>query len=183
MKMEICNLGAVQRAEIDLKPLTIFVGPNNTGKTWVAYILAGIFGPHGLGQYTKSYTVDEALQAYPHLNTALQQLIDEGNAKINLIQFADEYGERYINDVALTSKHWMQEFMSTERASFENLTVDMKLAEVKDRFLKNVKYQAVDRRLAVGRERALLNAVKETEEAALYFYTEGNISEKAFGIC
>jgi predicted ATPase len=37
MKLEILNLGVIEKAEIDIKPLTLFVGPNNAGKTWLAY--------------------------------------------------------------------------------------------------------------------------------------------------
>ena len=44
MKIKVSNLGPLQGpAEFDLKPLTIFIGPNNAGKTWLAYTLAGIF--------------------------------------------------------------------------------------------------------------------------------------------
>src|SRR5690554_2377434 len=40
MKIEIQNLGAIRQAEIDLsKRLTIFCGPNNSGKTYVAFII------------------------------------------------------------------------------------------------------------------------------------------------
>jgi len=42
MKIEIANLGFIQKAEIDLKPLTVFIGGNGTGKTWTAYTLASI---------------------------------------------------------------------------------------------------------------------------------------------
>lgn len=37
MKMTIQNLGRIRAAEIDLRPLTVFVGPNGTNKTWTAY--------------------------------------------------------------------------------------------------------------------------------------------------
>ncbi len=36
MKLEICSLSNISRAEIDLRPLTILIGPNNMGKTWFA---------------------------------------------------------------------------------------------------------------------------------------------------
>ena len=42
MKVEIRNLGVIKKAEIDLKPLTVFIGRNGTGKTWTAYTLASI---------------------------------------------------------------------------------------------------------------------------------------------
>ena len=43
MKITVRNLGVIKEAEVDLKPLTIFIGPNNSGKTWLAYTLANIF--------------------------------------------------------------------------------------------------------------------------------------------
>ncbi len=40
MKIEIQNLGAIRQADINLsKRLTIFCGPNNSGKTYVAFII------------------------------------------------------------------------------------------------------------------------------------------------
>jgi hypothetical protein len=39
MKLSVRKLGRIAQAEIDVRPLTIFVGPNNTNKTWVAYCL------------------------------------------------------------------------------------------------------------------------------------------------
>ena len=40
MKVTIKNLGNVEYGEVDIsKPLTVFCGPNNTGKTYVSYIL------------------------------------------------------------------------------------------------------------------------------------------------
>jgi hypothetical protein len=42
LKLTIEKLGRIQRAEIDVRPLTVFIGPNNTNKTWTAYALYGI---------------------------------------------------------------------------------------------------------------------------------------------
>lgn len=40
MKIEIKNLGAIKNAEINLnKRLTVFCGPNNSGKTYAAFII------------------------------------------------------------------------------------------------------------------------------------------------
>lgn len=40
MRFSINNLGAIENAEIDLgKKLTLFCGPNNTGKTYLSYII------------------------------------------------------------------------------------------------------------------------------------------------
>ena len=42
MKLSIRNLGKMASAELDIRPLTVFVGPNNTNKTWTAYALYGL---------------------------------------------------------------------------------------------------------------------------------------------
>ena len=43
MKIELKNIGAVKKATIDLsKKLTVFCGPNNTGKTYVSYAIYGM---------------------------------------------------------------------------------------------------------------------------------------------
>ena len=39
VKIAVKNLGPVKQAEIELKPLTIFIGPNNTGKSYLAYTI------------------------------------------------------------------------------------------------------------------------------------------------
>lgn len=43
MKIKLQNLGVVKEAEIDLcKKLSLFCGPNSTGKTYVAYVIYGL---------------------------------------------------------------------------------------------------------------------------------------------
>lgn len=37
MKLRISNLGRIEDAEIDFRPLTVLVGKNGTGKTWTAH--------------------------------------------------------------------------------------------------------------------------------------------------
>jgi len=39
LKLTLENFGPLRKAEIDLKPMTIFIGPNNSGKTYVATTL------------------------------------------------------------------------------------------------------------------------------------------------
>jgi hypothetical protein len=42
MKLTVENLGTIGHADIDIAPLTVFIGPNNTNKTWTAYSLYGL---------------------------------------------------------------------------------------------------------------------------------------------
>lgn len=58
MKVQINNLGPIEQAEVEVRPLTVFVGPNNSGKTLTSYVLAAIFGPFGFTQYYKNISQD-----------------------------------------------------------------------------------------------------------------------------
>jgi predicted ATPase len=174
MKVEIRNLGVIEKAEIDLKPLTVFIGGNGEGKTWAAYTLSAIFGQQGYGHYLKAYLDGNTQQKYPTLDSALQQLFEEGNAQIDAIQFANEYAETYITDVARLAPNRMRYFMATERANFNDLQVHLNLAETKAEFLARIKAASVQRDISLG----LLNAVKETGDGILYFYSEGDILKK-----
>ncbi|MCU0540731.1 MAG: AAA family ATPase [Oscillatoriaceae cyanobacterium Prado104] len=166
MKLEIKNLGVVKQAEIDLKPLTVFIGRNGEGKTWAAYTLSAIFGEQGYKNYLKAYLDGNTRQTYSTIDSALQQLIAEGNAKIDVIQFANEFAEIYINDVASLTPKWMQYFMATERANFDNLQVQFNLASTKADFLERIKLAAAQRQISLG----LLNSLKESGDKILYFY-------------
>ena len=80
MKVGIGKLGIIENTEIDLKPLTIFVGPNNSGKTWLAYALSGILGSHGWNEYVRAYAAGKILEKYPLLDEAIKRLLEDGNA-------------------------------------------------------------------------------------------------------
>ncbi|MCS7188697.1 MAG: AAA family ATPase [Bacteroidia bacterium] len=43
MKIHVQNLGAIRKAEIELKPFTLFVGKNNTHKSYMAHVVYGVF--------------------------------------------------------------------------------------------------------------------------------------------
>jgi predicted ATPase len=89
MKVTVRNLGAINQAEFDLKPLTIFIGPNNSMKTWLAYTLAGILGRYGLERYLTAYIHDEVSAGYQKLlDNLVQLLVNEGMATIDLVRFA-----------------------------------------------------------------------------------------------
>ena len=79
MKITFKNLGAVKEASIDLnKKLTVFCGPNNTGKTYVSYAIYGII--EGL----KNTLYSSALTSNPFTKKHLIELIDQKKVSIPL---------------------------------------------------------------------------------------------------
>lgn len=44
LTFKVENLGSVRQGEFTQKPLTLFCGPNNSGKTWTMYLLYQFYG-------------------------------------------------------------------------------------------------------------------------------------------
>ena len=42
MKIKFYNLGTIKETELDLRPLTVIIGPNNSNKTYIAYSVYGL---------------------------------------------------------------------------------------------------------------------------------------------
>jgi ribosomal protein L19E len=174
MKVKVQKLGIIQSAEFNLKPLTIFVGPNNTGKTWLAYTLASILGTHGWYEYAQAYAGDQISKVYPPLDSAIDQLLTRGDTKINLYDFADQYGEIYFNSVANFARHWMKEFMSTQFSLFDDMDIVISLEGIKATFLERVKKASLQSSVADK----LLNIRKISGDKMMYVYTSTENDEQ-----
>jgi len=173
MKITVHDLGIIDKAEIDLRPLTVFIGNNGTGKTWTAYTLASVFSGYGFEKYLGAYVGNRTRQKYPILDDIVQQLINEGSAKIDMVEFADNYLELYINDVASMASGWMNSFMGSERADFEKLRLDIILSESKEILIDRMKEFSATGSMA----KEAVKGSKEKGDSTLYFYTKDNVSD------
>ncbi|MEA5554805.1 AAA family ATPase [Anabaena cylindrica UHCC 0172] len=171
MKVKIANLGVIEKAEIDLKPLTVFIGGNGTGKTWTAYTLASILGEYGYEKYCKAYLDKKTQQRYPIIDNAVEEFLQEGNVRIDLIDFAEEFIETYINDVSALAHSWINKFLATERVDFENMKVRFDLAEAKQEIFDHIKTHVSQQQLSFGSQsKNTLYILKELNEKSIYFY-------------
>jgi hypothetical protein len=168
MKITVHNLGAITEAEINIKPLTVFVGPNNTGKTWLAYAIAGLFSPDRFTEYAIS--LDERLKIYPPLDQALQDLENNGSAVLDIVQFAEKYGQVYINEIGHTAPYWMPGLMNTRLASFTNLDISVDLEDTKAAYLKRILNENIQLEIPVG-QKTRVGIRKKRGDSQLYFYT------------
>ncbi len=171
MKITIRNLGVIKKAEIDLKPLTVFVGPNNSGKTWLAYTLASIFGPYGFTKYLQTSEERETPAFYGPIDKGVEKITNKGSAVFDLAQFALEYGESYFNDVAQTARYWMPEYMGTQTTSFESLGIIIDLDITKKDLLDHILNYYLRSQIASGRQQPLLSIRKNRGDDKLYIYT------------
>ena len=182
MKVSIRHLGVIEEADIDLKPLTIFIGPNNEGKTWLAYSLAGILGNYGSMKYSQAYADKQVPTIYEPLNKVIEDVLTKGNATIDLRQFATDYGELYFNEVAKYAKHWMSSYFSSQLTSFDDMEISLYLTETKEHFLKQISQYARTSRLAGS----VLTIRKSQGDDKLFVFTstetqEGEEQEEQLG--
>lgn len=177
MRVRVQSLGAIQRADIELKPLTVFVGPNNAGKTWMAYTLASILGEYGTNEYVKFLLSSNKIQEeYPSLDTLIQTFLHEGSVTLDIVQFATQTIDTYFKRVGSRARNWMRDYLGTKRASFKSLKVDISLTDP-DILLKRVLNYSIDTGFPRGPQ-SLVRAVKNEANPIFYFYAEERISEK-----
>jgi predicted ATPase len=95
MKITIKNLGPIKAAEINFnKDLVIITGPNNTGKSYLSYLLYAIHdfralvnSPNGLAEYIDKSFQDEDLLTHVYRDNmiVLRDIIASGKHEINSI--------------------------------------------------------------------------------------------------
>jgi len=177
MKIHIQNLGLIKETEVDIKPLTIFVGPNNAGKTWLAYALASIFGPWGLTNYLEECEAEEVVKQFELLDQVVRQVLATGTASFDLVEFADTYGEHYFNSMATFAQKKMFEFMGTQREDIDDLKISIRLGDTKRNFLENVLQMQVRNLFGTSPKEPLLSLRKDRGKKRLnIFISQQSIS-------
>ena len=105
LQLSVTNLGPIARADIDLRPMTVFVGPSNTGKSYLAtlvYALHRAFGGRWLGtSFIWRHGISPVFGISRHIQThqpispeeidALTKWLDEMLHKVD----AEEYPELF----------------------------------------------------------------------------------------
>lgn len=171
MKITIRNLGIIKEAKIDLKPLTIFVGPNNTGKTWTAYAIANVFSSYSFSRYIDAYVRGDIPNIYQSLDDAVKQVTKSGVAAIDLVQFVNDYGETYFNDIAHFTQQLMPGFLGTDLASFETLDIAIDFNDIKAHVLEYILNASLRRDIGgsqIGKPLVTIRKARKDKEAFIY---------------
>ncbi|NLZ30768.1 MAG: AAA family ATPase [Methanomicrobiales archaeon] len=173
IRIRVQKLGALEEADIRLKPLTVFVGPNNTGKTYSAYLIASLFGRYGWSQYISAYIDGRTSRKYEPVDTAINQLIEEGSASIDISTFIKDHSADYYDDLAELCPGWMKDYFGTTRVALDDLAVEVNIEEYVERLVESSLNAAFRGRLGAGKERkSLVSFVKEGGESRVFIYTE-----------
>ncbi|MBX5449945.1 AAA family ATPase [Thermogemmatispora sp.] len=178
MQITVYNLGPLRQAEIALKPLTVFVGKNNTGKTWLAYTIAGALGRYSWGHYLNAYLSGQTREKYRPLDSLVRRIAEQSEGVIDLVTFADEHAERFLNDLLARVREWLPLFLGSDHARFDELVMRIDIAAFKPELLRRLLQTSISDHIGRDQEDAPLKALKESGEARLYFYPGQNVSER-----
>lgn len=140
------NLGNLESGKIEVKPLTLLCGPNNTGKTWVMYTIYGFFNNHDVGSLAG---VDQVVT----------DLTENGILEFNLEEWLEKNFVSTLKSIKKTIKSKLPILFSADNSLFEHSTFswEVTLAEL----LERNKEQALEFEFSLGSKK--IHAFKATK--------------------
>lgn len=147
MKLYVKNLGNLKKANIEIKDLTVFVGKNNTNKTWTAYLIYAL----GSKEMLARYIVDLFIKRNSKLKRDLLSLSSllkgtEENRKgleKKLPFEIEEFIKKLIKDYTKFVAKYFSNFLSIPRENLKNFSCSLtrlsanKINEIKRKLLKS----------------------------------------------
>lgn len=101
MKVEVKNLGIIKEAELEIKPFTVIIGPNNTCKTWLMYAIYEMMGESRIDNIllrflqSDNYTFKTPLKK--NFTNEIEKFIE--SREINIIEFIDKNIKFYLQEL------------------------------------------------------------------------------------
>lgn len=173
MMIKIENFGPIEKCEIETKPLTVFIGPNGTGKTWTATLIAGLFTPQMWRYYYTAYSSEKLSERYVVIEDAIKSLLVNGNAKIDMKNFIDEFGGEYISNVARLLPKYMPKLLGSQTISFENLVTAVESNNKKYVLSQNM--SPLRRKVSENEDgEALLELYIQKKDPNMYIFTRSS---------
>lgn len=144
MKITFSNLGTIKKTTLDLRPLTVIIGPNNSNKTYIAYSIYGLLrgiaitamAPlvFGLGYEVGNETFSNDIQKIYQIDSNGSYLLKINNDFLRLLS----------EDTSQLTQNFEENlkdfFQDTSRKLFEKTKFEIKLSleELRDAFNKLV---------------------------------------------
>ncbi len=121
MKVNFKELGYVKNVELDLnKDLIILCGPNNTGKTYVAYAIYGLMKFRS--ELPKSRKVADEIK----------NLMEKGQIELDIIDLLTENSASYLNAIGKSYIKQIPKVFASDEATFSKTEIKIELGEISD---------------------------------------------------
>lgn len=163
MKIKFKNLGPLRSGEVNIRNMTIFCGKNNTGKTYVNYLI---------------YAVLETLKSYKaKFDLDISQLLIEGTQKIDILELFDNNFDRVIKEITTNVKENLYKIFNSKKEFFKDLELEIELNknQKKEKLIK-LNFES---NMTVGKEKiSIINYKKIKDDNQMYLiYFEDKVNE------
>lgn len=139
--------------EIEIKPLTLVCGPNNTGKTWVMYALYGFLTSPGIYKL-------------PELDKLAEDLVREGQLSWDFGAWLKENAKNISRSIHQAMKRRLPAIFNSPPEIFKESRFDWEIDH--DELIRVGLERAMDFRLALGREKnEVLRIAKPANESVV----------------
>ena len=98
-RIEVTDFGPIRRAAVDLRPLTVFAGPSNTGKSYLAmlvYALHQCFSP----SFQKPHEPIRARHIFSFNITMAEALMDQDDLRESIVDWSAQLGKERVGSAA-----------------------------------------------------------------------------------
>ncbi len=106
-KFSVENLGAIRSGEFTVKPLTLFCGPNNTGKTWLMYAMYAFW----------RHLHVPRLKGMDHVHKKLKET---GSYQGDINRWLHSHAGNYIKESGLFHSGFFSDIFNADETLFEN---------------------------------------------------------------
>jgi len=172
MQATIRNLGPVKEAVIDIKPLTVFIGQNNTGKTWTAYLIASVFSDFCYRRLLEDFK--SGLIKYSEVDEVRSAIAKNGTALIDLIELQRDRGSQFLNDLAKISSSSLGTYLGTDDSFFDELEFRLDPSDIMKEWSEGIINYASSAKIITGpKGPEMLNIQKKNGEGSIKFYVTG----------
>lgn len=165
--VSIKNLGAIQSADIQIKPLTVFVGKNNTGKTWVAEIIAGLLDNAALNSYIKYCLQNPQKTPFTILNTISEELISGHAYSLDLVDFVSKSIVPYFEQISGLCQKWVNNIVGTSQNLFDTFTIHLSPIFDEELLKKSILQINIDKTRGIGENLPKVHMVKKAGSPTL----------------
>jgi len=162
MKIAVKNLGNIEKGDLELNNLTLIVGKNNSGKTYLNYLLYMILN-------NKNIFFNKDI-----FSSLIKDILNNGLVKVDIEQFLNDNFEK-INRIAQEDiKNSIHNFFSTNQETFINFDLDISLN--KQQILRNIKEFQVTESISLGKDKKVVfEALKDENSFEITFILEENL--------
>lgn len=140
-RFHLTKIGCLETGELDVKPLTLLCGPNNTSKTWAMYALYG-FLDNAVGNQPPHL---------PGLDAVIEEVKKEGVYAWDFGEWIRHNAKKLIEIIHAASKQRLHDIFNTSESLFRKSEFNW-VIEPENLVQSSIK-QELDYRLVLGRDK------------------------------